>query len=283
MARDRIQQSEESNVHIKLIGNRSYDGRQYNLPTASEVAILIVGDIDNTTDKRDIVVQYKGGPLLQISELHASYLPLQYPLLFPYGEDGYQTNISHRENYSKPSTRHKPMNTLTMREWFAFRIMDRDEECNIITRSGNLFQQFIIDAWTTIESQRLSFIRRNQTKLRAENYMNLQDATKRGNCAPRSSGHRVVLPSTFHGGDRFMSELYHDAMGICKTYGLPDLFITFTCNPKWPELKRFANKMGLRVEERPDIICRVFKIKLDELIKDLTHGQLFGKTNAGIF
>ena len=109
--------------------------------------------------------------------------------------------------------------------------MDRDEVCTIITRSGNLFQQFIVDAWTMTEFERLSFIRRSQTKLQAENYINFQDASKRGNCASRSSRHRVVLPSTFHGGDRFMSELYHDAMGVCKTYGFPDLFITFTCNP----------------------------------------------------
>lgn len=79
-----------------------------------------------------------------------------------------------------------------------------------------------------------------------------------------------------------MSELYHDAMGICKTYGYPDLFITFTCNPKWPELTRSAQKTGLRVEDRTDLICRVFKIKLDALIDDLRKGKIFGITNASI-
>ena len=79
-----------------------------------------------------------------------------------------------------------------------------------------------------------------------------------------------------------MSELYHDVMGICKTYGFPDLY-HISCNPKCPELKRFANKMGLSVEERPDIICRVFKIKLDDLVKDLTKGHFFEETNVGIF
>lgn len=280
MARDMIHESEDAKVQIKLVGKRNYDGRQYNLPTSSEVAVLIVGDIDSSIEKRDIVVQYKGGPLHQINELHASYLPLQYPLLFPYGEDGYRTEIGHKDRSNEKSMSSNPRNTLTMREWFAFRIMDRDDEPNIIIRSGKLFQQFIVNGWTMIESERLSYIRRNQTILRAENYMNLKDAATRGNADSRPSGHRVVLPSTFHGGDRFMSELYHDAMGICKTYGYPDLFITFTCNSNWPELKRFAKKTGLRVEDRPDIICRVFKIKLDELVRDLTKGAQFGKTNA---
>ncbi|GKE38559.1 hypothetical protein Tco_1461964, partial [Tanacetum coccineum] len=35
------------NVKIRLIGRRDSDGRQHNLPTADEVAALIVGDFDS--------------------------------------------------------------------------------------------------------------------------------------------------------------------------------------------------------------------------------------------
>lgn len=281
MARDRIQDTEDTHVHLKLIGNRNSDGRQYNLPTASEIAVLIVGDIGSSAEKRDIVVQFKGGHLQQISELHPAYLPLQYPFLFPYGEDGYRLGIPHREKDGESSNIGKRRNQLTMREWFAYRLMDRDGEADTILRAGKLLQQFIVDGWTMIESERLFFIRRNQKKLRAENYDNLIECARSGNNESTVSGRRVILPSTFQGGDRFMSELYHDAMGICKTYGYPDLFITFTCNTKWPELTRFADSKGLRVEDRPDIICRVFKMKLDELLDDLTKRHIFGKTNAG--
>ncbi|MBN8138620.1 hypothetical protein J0J21_23110, partial [Vibrio vulnificus] len=41
----------------------------------------------------------------------------------------------------------------------------------------------------------------------------------------------IILPSSFTGGPRYMMEHYHDAMSICRFYGHPDLFITFTCNP----------------------------------------------------
>ena len=51
-----------------------------------------------------------------------------------------------------------------------------------------------------------------------------------------------------------MTEIYHDVMGICKTYGFPDVFITFTCNSKWPEISRFAQSKNLRPEDRPDIL-----------------------------
>nr|GEW41954.1 ATP-dependent DNA helicase PIF1-like [Tanacetum cinerariifolium] len=83
----------ESNVKLRLIGRRHHDGRQHNLPTANEVVALIIGDFDSMPNERDIIVYEKNGKLKKISELHVSYLPLQYPLLFPYAEDGYRTEV----------------------------------------------------------------------------------------------------------------------------------------------------------------------------------------------
>ena len=52
---------------------------------------------------------------------------------------------------------------------------------------------------------------------------------------------------------------------------------------KWPEIDLFlSRKPGQKVEDRPDVVARVFKIKLDELLNDLKHGQHFGKVIAGI-
>jgi hypothetical protein len=38
-----------------------------------------------------------------------------------------------------------------------------------------------------------------------------------------------------------MIENYQDAMAICRWAGYLDLFITFTCNAKWPEIKIFLS------------------------------------------
>ncbi|XP_015949952.1 uncharacterized protein LOC107474829 [Arachis duranensis] len=65
----------------------------YSAPSCDEVAALIVGDFDSSDHGRDIIVRFTGGRLQCIYETHALYWPLQYPLLFPYGEDGYQLNI----------------------------------------------------------------------------------------------------------------------------------------------------------------------------------------------
>ena len=45
-----------------------------------------------------------------------------------------------------------------------------------------------------------------------------------------------LIPSSFTGGPRHMKQLYQDAMSVIRTYGKPDLFITFTFNPTCPEI-----------------------------------------------
>ncbi|GFR28798.1 ATP-dependent DNA helicase [Trichonephila clavata] len=51
----------------------------------------------------------------------------------------------------------------------------------------------------------------------------------------------VVLPSSFTGRSRYMHERTQDAMTYVRHFGRPDLFITFTCNPKWPEIVDLLN------------------------------------------
>lgn len=85
-ARERYRCGDFSNVKLRLIRRRDKDGRTYNLPTASEVAALVVGDIDATV-KREIIVETQSRLIKHIDPTYPSFLALQYPLLFPYRED----------------------------------------------------------------------------------------------------------------------------------------------------------------------------------------------------
>lgn len=79
-----------------------------------------------------------------------------------------------------------------------------------------------------------------------------------------------------------MMQNYQDAMAICRTYGNPDLFITFIANPKWPEIAEMLKHIpGQKGIDRPEVATRVFKIKLNEMMDDLTKHNIFGKTRAG--
>jgi hypothetical protein len=71
-------------------------------------------------------------------------------------------------------------------------------------------------------------------------------------------------------------------MTIVSYFGKPDLFVTFTCNPKWPEITRELLPHQSAVD-RPDLTARIFHIKLQELLKDLLQKNCLGKVIAYIY
>ncbi|BBH02471.1 early nodulin-like protein 7 [Prunus dulcis] len=138
-----------------------------------------------------------------------------------------------------------------------------------------------MDAYATLEEDRLDYIRKNQKNLRSEVYKGIYDAISKGDNDANNIGQRVILPSSYTGSARYMLNNYQDAMAICRQYGNPDLFITFTCNVKWPEIVReFNTKPGYKPEDRPDIVSRLFKIKLDDMINYIKSGEPFGEIEA---
>ncbi|RZC25470.1 hypothetical protein D0Y65_004248 [Glycine soja] len=141
MARDRLQDVQVDNIKLKLIANHEKDGRTYNVPIVPEVAALIVGNFD-ANSKRDIIIETQHGQLQRIHELHSSYLALQYPILFPYGEDGYRPDILHS---SRSDGKKRKRNRFTMREWFSYRLQCRSNESKTLLNSRRLFQRFVVD------------------------------------------------------------------------------------------------------------------------------------------
>jgi len=276
MARDRLQDAQVDNIKLKLIANREKDGRTYNVPTVPEVAALIIGDFD-ANSKRDVIIKTQHGQLQRIHELHSSYLALQYPFLFPYGEDGYRPDILHS---SRSDGKKRKRNRLTMRKWFSYRLQCRSNESKTLLNSRRLFQQFVVEGYTMVESERLSYIRNNQKKLRVDKFCSLQQSLDDGSTKGLNKGKRVILPSTFVGSPLYMDQLYFDGMTICSHVGFPNQFITLTYNPNWHEIHRLLNPLNLKATDRLDIISRVFKLKYEQMLMDLTKHHMLGKVIA---
>jgi hypothetical protein len=279
--RDCLEQTQNAKVALRLLRHRSTNERANNIPSMDEFAALIVGDFDSSDTGKDIILHSHNGQLQRLPEFHASYMPLQYPLLFPYGEDGFHEKIPLTKSYLDSSTRKRVR--VSLREFIAFRIQERHIEHSIILRSRRLFQQFIVDSYSMIESQRLSFIKYNQRKIRSEFLSGIEEAVNRGDVKPASIGSRVVLPSSFTGGRRNIFNNCQDAMAICNKFGYPDLFLTMTCNPNWLEIQRFLHEKDMHANDRPDIACRVFHLKLNDMMADFKKGNFFGKVVASKF
>ena len=159
--------------------------------------------------------------------------------------------------------------------------MVRQNVCALL-RAKRLFQQFFVDAYCKIETERLQFLRREQKALHADCYQDLRDAILDGDGDPSNVGRRIVLPSTFTGGPHYMHECQQDAMSYVRKYGHPDLFITITCNPNWPEIK--SNLLpGQESKDRPDLVARVFRLKVKKMLEMLKTNMILGKPRAWLY
>ncbi len=130
-----------------------------------------------------------------------------------------------------------------------------------LTAYRRLFHEYIVDQYAKIEMGRINYFKFHQDSIRADLYSGVRDALSKNDSAdPRSIGKRTILPATFTGGPRHMLKLYFDAMAVVRHYGKPDLFITFTCNPSWPEI---VNELrpGETANDRPYLLARVFQMK----------------------
>ncbi|XP_066162009.1 uncharacterized protein [Oryza sativa Japonica Group] len=277
-ARERVIRHGNQQVTLRLLGCNAKDDVQYNLPTNSEIAAIIVGDFSAKEYKFDVLVYDKGRGLRQISPLHPSYMALQYPLLFPYGERGFHLGIKY-SNYDGIGKKY-----VTMPEYYRYEMHYRLNESNPFTCYGRLSDQIDVDIFSTIETNRLQYFIDHQKELRSESVDGIVDAIDKGVTDGDSVGKRVILPASFTGGRRYMVMNYQDAMAICRVYGPPDLFVTYTCNSKWQEIAdaiRF--EPGQQPSDRADIIVRVFNMKVNEFITDIREGRTFGKVLAVLY
>ncbi|XP_040385740.1 uncharacterized protein LOC102722064 isoform X3 [Oryza brachyantha] len=280
LARDRLLFPSAPEVAIKLIGSGHSQSDRYSLPTASELAALIIPGASCEASKFDVIVQKNSGQLCQLSPIHPALLSLQYPLLFPYGDVGFHIGIKHKEVDDQPPD---ARDEVSMLEYYRYHSHYRKGEPNPFTCCGQLSDQLAVNGFSCIETSRLTFHSLNQTKLRSETHQGIADAVGRGDSEGKDVGTKVILPSSFTGGRRYMVQNYHDSMAICRSYG-PQICSTFTCNPKWPEIiEAIRFEPGQKPSDRSDMVTRVYHMKLDEYIASIKSGEAFGPIQAVVY
>ncbi|XP_018497175.1 uncharacterized protein LOC100905460 [Galendromus occidentalis] len=260
------------------------DQRRYNAATANEVAVVYVGDEDNIPGECRLVVYEKTGSLRSIPHLDERCDPLAYPLLFPTGEGGWhpgmQRETSNMDLHSDgvPTARSR----ITQKDFYSFLLLSRTSVFNPLHHAGKLLQQYIVDSWIKIEMNRLNYIRLNQRQLRLDTVRGLQDFMLGDTDSDGPPGRRIILAASFTGGPRYMVAQYQDAMSIVSKYGKPDLFLTFTCNPTWPEIVDNLAP-GQVASDRPDLIARVFQLKVKAFCNEVIQNQVLGEVAAYIY
>ncbi|KAG5547752.1 hypothetical protein RHGRI_013442 [Rhododendron griersonianum] len=293
-----------ANCNIRLKANPKIPDQTQNPPIASQVAAIWNPDEpDGELAERDIRVHTHDGHSRKIQYYYGCYDPLQYPLLFPLGEPGWHQGIKktkpiHTRQPSQGQTLVLPGNATTAenliaqeaavyqniedqdtmvsaREFYAYRLQIRPNTNSILLSCGRLLQQFVVDMYVKIETSRLDYFRNKQEDIRFDLYKGIIDSVNQGESQGSRVGTRTVLPRSFIGGPRDMQKRYLDAMALVQKFGKPDIFLTMTCNPAWPEIKNELRPHE-EAQNRQNLLVRVFKSKLEQMRKEVIKEELFG-------
>ncbi|KAM3202933.1 hypothetical protein P3L10_030559 [Capsicum annuum] len=79
-----------------------------------------------------------------------------------------------------------------------------------------------------------------------------------------------------------MHRRYMDAMSLVQRFGKSDLFIIMTCNSDWVDIKENLLE-GQLPQDRPDLVTRVFRAKLQDLKDQIFKEKIFGPVAAHVF
>jgi hypothetical protein len=208
------------------------DPIRYNMPTDRHTIAAVFLEEDAVPDGRDFWVHRLGSDMPeQVSELDERFLAMHFPLIHKHGQGGWHPDIfltarPHGDSaYDRrgaqphnPAVRPGPRESVSQMEWMAYHLYDRvqfpsrDPTFSILLHSGKLFQEYIVDYYVQVETDRLRYIALNQSKLRVENYKSVRESRDAGLTAA-DIGKPYILPSTFIGAPWNMTQLYQDAMG----------------------------------------------------------------------
>nr|GEY60339.1 DNA helicase [Tanacetum cinerariifolium] len=238
-AREKLLDSEVPPFKVRLFN--VVGAREYELPTGDMLGAIVYEPGPDTDMDFDIVIDQRIGQPQRVNKLHPSYMALQFPLLFVYGEDGYLKDMKMVRVSGMPSDEDR---WLTMKAYYSYMLHDRVNSFIYLSKTGRLFQQYMVTAFCAVEQSRIDFIR----------------------------------------GPRYMYAHYLDALDICRIHRNPSYFITFTCNVKWPEITEYMHDFrGVTTADRADIVDRVFEMKIHQFVMYLRDTKPFGKVIAIVY
>ena len=150
---------------------------------------------------------------------------MRYPLIFPHDEEEWHpfipltginlTDNAHlhacrrtrvnsesendNDNDMQDTTRHGRGGSkrVSQSQYYAFQLQKRNGIFSPLLHAGRLCQEYCVDAWVCVESNRLQWVRTHQPELRAECYNGLQDTIGTGvEEDAQRLGHRIILSAS---------------------------------------------------------------------------------------
>uniref|UniRef100_A0A914MFX3 ATP-dependent DNA helicase n=3 Tax=Meloidogyne TaxID=189290 RepID=A0A914MFX3_MELIC len=147
---------------------------------------------------------------------------------------------------------------------------------------GGLSQKITLDYAARIDADVANYLRKPELNLRstvAPDFLN--HIAKGGNIDNVEDITSVVLFRKKNPGTRpYFQDMFYDATTIMARTRKPNcasFMLTFTTNPRWPEISRNFLHKGQKLVDRFDVICRIYTDKMKKLHNLLDKKHIFGK------
>jgi hypothetical protein len=190
---------------------------------------------------------------------NALWETLQWPLLYEVGVGGF----FFKEKGNPERVRSASGHELTLQDYTKCMLLQNMR----FSYAGRVMQEWLLAMHSRQVAQQLDYLRNKQFQKRVVRREDMK-------AAGGGKGEKVRMPASVVGSKAYQSALMEDTLAVTGTYGKSTLFITLTTNPRWKEIED-ALLPGQSWTDRPDIVCRVFKLKLQEFMHDLRKGTFF--------
>ncbi|GJY78715.1 DNA helicase [Tanacetum coccineum] len=143
--RDKCRELDIPEFKIRLYNGQG--ARGYEFPTSNTLGAMVFESGIRSNKEFEVIIEHKHGPPQRVSKLHPSYMSLQFPLLFIYGESGYHTELKLRSTNGRDKAKR-----VTMLAYYRHQLHFRLQKYDHIFRGGRLFQQYVVDSASTIRT-----------------------------------------------------------------------------------------------------------------------------------
>jgi hypothetical protein len=227
----------------------------------AEVSSGVRGTSSNTVVYFDLSRHQKGLPAtaVPVPISNALWETLQWPLLYEEGVGGFFFKAKGDPARVRSASGHE----LTLQDYSKCMLMQNRR----FAHAGRLMQEWLLAQHSRQVEQQLNFLRNSDFQKKVVRRKDMK-------AAGGGRGEKIRMPASVVGSKPYLSALMEDTLAVTGTYGKSTLFITLTTNPGWKEIKD-GLLPGQAWTDRPDVVCRVFKLKLQEFMHDLRKGTFF--------
>nr|GEZ90747.1 DNA helicase [Tanacetum cinerariifolium] len=162
--------------------------RGYEVPATNTLGAMVFENGVSDNADFDVITQHRDNPPQRVNKFHRSYMSLQFPLLFIYGQTGYHTELTLKSANGVDKGKR-----VTMLAYYRYQLHLRLQQYDLFFRGGRLFQQYVVGAFCAVEQNWMDFIRKKQNDIRSDYLSGLYDAISRGERDGYEVGGRIIL------------------------------------------------------------------------------------------